>query len=216
MSDQSVPSQAPKVPRMAERRHVFWQQAGPGANIEGNEKFSMHLMPPRQRWSLRFNSEDPSAPDAAAEFDLSQPINGLRETKAVDGAELVSCRLGPDEWLLIADTPDPSLSIEANLTSDLGAVRHTLVDISHRNVTLKISGSHAVDVLNTGCPLDLGDLAFPVGMATRTLFSKAEIILLRCPDANGGTSYGIECWRSYARYLHAHLLDSAELLGLTE
>ncbi|MFX8747406.1 sarcosine oxidase subunit gamma family protein, partial [Acinetobacter baumannii] len=70
-------------------------------------------------------------------------------------------------------------AIEAAFADRLGQEPHSLVDVSHRNTAIQIAGPAAADVLNAGCPLDLRLDAFPVGMCTRTLFAKAEIVLWR-------------------------------------
>lgn len=47
--------------------------------------------------------------------------------------------------------------------------------------------------------------AFPVGMCTRTLLGKAEIVLWRtAPEV-----FRIEVWRSFAAYLSAFLEEAA-------
>ena len=85
--------------------------------------------------------------------------------------------LGPDEWLLIVPE-DASGSLATQLrAASLG--RGCLVDVSHRNTGLIIRGTKVADILNAACPLDLDEAAFPVGMCTRTLFGKAEIVLWR-------------------------------------
>jgi sarcosine oxidase subunit gamma len=43
----------------------------------------------------------------------------------------------------------------------------------------------------------LGLIAFPIGMCTRTLFGKAEIVLWRTGEAQ----FHIEVWRSFAGYV---------------
>ena len=49
------------------------------------------------------------------------------------------------------------------------------------------------------------DAAFPVGAGTRTLLAKAEILLVRtAPDR-----YRVECWRSFATYVHGFLQEAA-------
>ena len=53
--------------------------------------------------------------------------------------------------------------------------------------------------------LDLDPAAFPVGMATRTLFTKAEIVLWR----QGADTFHVEVWRSFAPYLHGLLAEAA-------
>jgi sarcosine oxidase, subunit gamma len=62
-----------------------------------------------------------------------------------------------------------------------------------------------MNVLNSGCPLDLDESAFPVGMATRTILAKAEVILWR----RGPTAFHVECWRSFGPYVHYFLGEAA-------
>ncbi len=59
--------------------------------------------------------------------------------------------------------------------------------------------------LSAGCPLDLRVSAFPVGMATRTIFDKAEIVLWRREER----AFRVEVWRSFAAYLVAALTEAA-------
>jgi sarcosine oxidase, subunit gamma len=112
--------------------------------------------------------------------------------------------LGPDEWLLIADSVDAA-DIGGVLESVLEGTAHSLVDVSHRQIGLIASGPAAARVLNAGCPLDLDPHAFPVGFATRTLFDKVEIVLWR----HAGTTFHIEVWRSFAPYLVGSLAEAA-------
>ena len=134
---------------------------------------------------------DASALGAA--FGLALPTQPCRATEA-DGRSALW--LGPDEWLLLAppgtldaDTPVPGASV---------------VDIGHRQVGLVLEGPGAVDALAAGCPLDLHPTAFPVGMCTRTVFGKAEIVLWR----QGAERFHVEAWRSFAAYVRG-LLERA-------
>jgi sarcosine oxidase subunit gamma len=212
---------------VAERRDVFHGQASL-AKPPNSDDFTLRVADPALRFGLRMDATAAVAAAQPAGFDLSQPINSLRQS-AVDGGangvkRRLSARLGPDEWLLIADTgSDTAEALMARIAAEMGEAAHTLVDVSHRNLAIELTGSAAADVLNTGCPLDLGDQAFPVGTATRTLFAKAEIILCRCPDIEREDIeredreqqplYRVECWRSFGRYMHAYLQESAELIG---
>ena len=91
--------------------------------------------------------------------------------------------LGPDEWLLLGfDAP----------TTDFA-----LVDVGHRQLGFRLCGGTAEILLSAGVPLDLAEAAFPVGMCTRTLFEKAEIVLWR----RGPQEWQIEIARSFAPYL---------------
>ena len=112
--------------------------------------------------------------------------------------------LGPDEWLLIAESGSVD-TLAAALEAGLAGVPHSLVDVSHREVGLIVSGAVAARVLNAGCPLDLRLKSFPVGMATRTLFDKAEIVLWRL----GETEFRVEVARSFSPWLAAALDEAA-------
>jgi sarcosine oxidase subunit gamma len=149
------------------------------------------------RFSLRLRGPIASA----AGLPLDRPIN------TVSGdATRWAARLGPDEWLIGAPETDADL-MAAALGADLVGRVHSLVDVSHRNVGIEVSGALAPIALNAGCPLDLGDAAFPAGSATRTLFGKAEIVLIR--RAGAVPTYRVECWRSFATYVHGLLQEAA-------
>ena len=77
--------------------------------------------------------------------------------------------------------------------------------MSHRQTALELRGPRSADILNSGCPLDLGLVAFPVGMCTRTVFAKAEIVLWRtAPDV-----FRLEVWRSFTDYVARFLAEVA-------
>ena len=82
---------------------------------------------------------------------------------------------------------------------------HSLVDVSHRQTALEISGPRATEILNSGCPLDLDPAAFPVGMCTRTVFAKAEIVLWR----SSIDVFRLEVWRSFTDYVARYLAQVA-------
>ncbi len=54
-----------------------------------------------------------------------------------------------------------------------------------------------------------GTLARTMGAGTRTLFGKAEIVLIRTDE----TAYRLECWRSYATYVQGFLAEAAREFG---
>ena len=86
---------------------------------------------------------------------------------------------------------------------------HSLVDISERQVALSLSGRRATTVLAGGNPLDFDLAAFPVGMCTRTILAKAEIVLWRTePDR-----FHIEVWRSFAPYVRGYLREHMREFG---
>ncbi|MEO1197744.1 MAG: sarcosine oxidase subunit gamma family protein [Pseudomonadota bacterium] len=130
-------------------------------------------------------------------FTLPSDIN-----EAQTDSDRTAIRLGPDEWLLIA--PDGS---QAEIVAAFGKISapHSLVDISHRNTSIVVEGRRALDVMATASPLDLHETAFPIGMATRTILGKAEVILWR----QVADRFHIEVWRSFADYLFKLLSEGA-------
>jgi sarcosine oxidase, subunit gamma len=118
-------------------------------------------------------------------------------------AGLRLCWLGPDEWLILDETHEAEARANA-VSAALIGLPHGLVDVSHRQLGFIVSGEKAALVLNSGCPLDLHDSAFPLDAVTRTLFHKAEILLIR----EGAQSFRLECGRSFAPYVLAHLNEA--------
>ena len=164
----------------------------------GSLPTSIRTLPPAARFALRGR---PAAVEAAGPaFGVALPQDACRAAVAGSRAALW---LGPDEWLLLAPEAE-SAAIAGDLGSALAGLPHALVEISHRNTAFEVAGPDAGTVLNAGCPLDLHLNAFPVGMCTRTMLAKAEIVLWRtAPD-----TFRVEVWRSFASYAW-HLLDEA-------
>lgn len=158
----------------------------------------VHLLPPARRFVLRGDS----AARAAAERALGVPVPALACRAGSNGSR-AALWLGPDEWLLIA--ADEDAAAEAALWHTLEGLAHSLVDVSHRQVGVTVSGPQAAMLLSAGCPLDLEPSAFPVGMCTRTMLSKAEVVLWR----TGTDEFRLEVWRSFAAYVTEYLAVAA-------
>ncbi len=146
---------------------------------------------PMGRFSLRLPAT--AAPPPLGALGLSLPLQACRAAQSETGAALW---LGPGEWLLLT-APERAAAVEAALRAELAGQAFSLVEISHRQTGLSLSGPRAAQRLNAGCPLDLDIASFPVGMCTRTVFAKAEIVLWR----TGAEQFHIEVWRSFAPYL---------------
>jgi sarcosine oxidase subunit gamma len=181
------------APLAAERRSILDRRALPD-----NDRVKAVAAPFAARWILR-GGPGVSAPAGAA-FGATPPLEPLRAT--AEGAR-AALWLGPDEWLLIAEDDEPSLG--GAVEAALDGIPHALVDVSHRQCAIEISGPGAARLLNAGVPLDLGLEAFPVGMATRTLLLKAEITLWR----REAERFRLEVGRSFAPYVAAVLAASA-------
>jgi sarcosine oxidase subunit gamma len=139
------------------------------------------------------------AENAATSFPL-----GASACRASVSAEWAALWLGPDEQLLIGPA-DLGPAFAARVSSLLHDVTHSLVDVSHRQGAIKVTGVHAAALLNASIPLDLSPAQFPVDACTRTVFAKAEVVLWR----RATDWYHLEVWRSFMPYV-AGLLAQAE------
>ena len=150
------------------------------------------VVAPLARWIVRGDA----AAAAGVAFGVPLPASPCRAATLGGRAALW---LGPDEWLLLAPEGEVAMPDIAG----------SVVDIGHRQVALRLEGSRSASVLNGGCPLDLHGDAFPVGMCTRTVFGKSEIVLWRY----AGDGFHVEVARSFAGYVHALLGEIAAEFG---
>ena len=160
---------------------------------------AVHALPPATRYVLRGGADARAA--AGSALGLAIPATACRATVGADRAALW---LGPDEWLLIAPEPPPR-RLAAALAEALTGLPHSLVDVSHRQSALALSGPQATTLLAAGCPLDLDPAPFPVGMCTRTILAKAEVLLWR----TGPQVFRVEVWRSFVAYVSQFLGEAA-------
>ncbi|HEY2660886.1 MAG TPA: sarcosine oxidase subunit gamma family protein [Caulobacteraceae bacterium] len=151
----------------------------------------MSAAPPAARFVLRGRPEALAA--AETDFGLPLPQEACRAASAGDRHALW---LGPDEWLLLAPVAEAD-ALAATLEAAMADLPHSLVEVSQRQTALRISGPRATDLLSVGCLLDLDPVAFPVGMCTRTVLAKAEIVLWR----TSAEDFHIEVWRSFSPYV---------------
>jgi sarcosine oxidase subunit gamma len=151
-------------------------------------------LPPTTRISLRL--ADPEGAGLALPTRIG--------TRAAEGTRTALC-LGPDEWLLEAPETDAA-ALTATL-ADL-ATRQPLsaVDVSDREITYRLEGPAVLDLLATGCPLDLAKM--PTGNGNRTVFDTVQVVLTREADDR----FHLTVWRSFAPHVHALLhIANAEL-----
>jgi len=155
--------------------------------------------PAATRFSFRGGAD--AAAIASRAFGVELPSTACR---ANPGGERAALWLGPDEQLLLAPEHEAA-ALRTTLSAALSGVAHSLVDISHRQTAFLMTGPQAEWLLNTGCPLDLDAKAFPVGMCTRTVYMKSEILLWRL----SADTFRVEVWRSFADYVVKHLEEAA-------
>jgi len=165
----------------------------------------LKFLPPASRWILHGG---PAARTLAAPlWGVELPETACRAARAGSRAALW---LGPEEYLLLELAPgerteESQAAVAEALEQVLAGTPHALVDVSHRQFALEVSGAHAATILNAGCPLDLDLTEFPVGMCTRTVFAKADIVLWRTRT----DGFHVEVWRSFAGYVSGLLAEIA-------
>lgn len=160
---------------------------------------ALRALPPATRYVLRGSSDVRAAAESALGFAI--PATACR---AIVAGERAALWLGPDEWLLIAPEAPPC-GFAPTLREALEKLPHSLVDVSHRQCALAVSGPQAATLLAAGCPLDLEASAFPVGMCTRTMLAKAEVVLWRTDPQ----VFRVEVWRSLVAYISQFLGEAA-------
>lgn len=146
---------------------------------------------PALRLSLRVKPAHRETLGGALGLDLPTRV-GARA--AANGIEALC--LGPDEWLLTApEGMDPAVPARAVY----GDAPHSLVDISDREITLRLSGPAVLDLLAACCPRHVAGM--PVGSAARTVFDSATVILWR----DGPADFRMDVWRSFAPHVRSLL-----------
>jgi sarcosine oxidase, subunit gamma len=159
-------------------------------------------LPAATRYILRGNDRVMLTAGSALGLEISQSA-----CRAAVNGEVAALWLGPDEQLLLA--PE-GRELAAALATALRDLPHALVDVSHRQIALEIRGPQATLLLSAGCPLDLDLNAFPIGMCTRTVLAKAEIVLWRTREE----AFHVEVWRSFAPYVTELLAEVARELPI--
>ena len=155
----------------------------------------LQTLPPAGRWAL--HGAATARARAATVWGVGFSEAPCRAVTALDRATLW---LGPDEYLLLdaASAADAEgAAVAAALEQAMGDAPHALVDLGHRQFAIEVKGPHAESILCAGCPLDLDVGAFPVGMCTRTVLAKADIVLWR----TRADAFHLEIWRSFAGYV---------------
>lgn len=163
---------------------------------------AVRLLPPASRFTLR--GARPVMEAAGASLGLN--ISDMACRSAGNGRR-AALWLGPDEQLVLAPVADGE-ELARQLRDALNALPHSLVDVSHRQIAIEIFGPLAQTLLNAGCPLDLHIASFPIGMCTRTILGKADIVLWR----TSADRFHVEVWRSFADYAARFLAEASREL----
>lgn len=157
------------------------------------QPFLLEELPPVGRFSLRVRPGQRAALAAALGLELPTAV-GQRGTV---GQTEVLC-LGPDEWAILTAEAERDALVAAGAAA-YAQIPHSLVEVSDREITLRLSGAQALTALTAVCPRDID--AIPVGRGARTLFDSATVLLWR----DGPQDFRMDVWRSFLPHVRAIL-----------
>jgi sarcosine oxidase, subunit gamma len=82
--------------------------------------------------------------------------------------------LGPDEWLVVGEAGTEG-SVLRELEDVMTDHHHSIVDVSANRIAFALSDG--LELLSSGCGLDLDPVRWRPGMCAQTLFGQAQVIL---------------------------------------
>lgn len=172
-------------------------------------------------WNVQGNATQPLfVAEAQRLFAIVLPTAPNTTTK---GDAVTAFWLGPRSWLLVAGGPSPALGGLGEPSSALGglsdftakrdslnAIGAALFDLSASRVAYTLSGKEAVNVLTSGCPLDLHPRVFPGGACAQSVFGHVSALVYK-PDES--PSFTLMVARSFARDIWQALCVAAAQYG---
>lgn len=151
---------------------------------------------------LRIEATGPAVDKLARVLGPDLPTRPNTWTATADGRIVW---LGPDEWLVTSATATPA-ELEDTIARVTEPCGGAAVDVSAQRTGLRVRGTHARDLLATGCSVDLHPTAFPAGSSAQTTVGQAGVLLLGLGD---GDDFRLFVRPSFADYLVDWLLDAA-------
>jgi len=132
-----------------------------------------------------------------------------------DAGGTLTAGSGPGEWLLLgAPGAVPALAARAaGLAARCPGELVTATDVTHGRALIRLTGSHAADVLAKVCGIDTADGVTPDGAAFRTAVAAVATDVIR-DDTRGVPSYLLHCERSSGAYLFGELLAVGHEFGI--
>lgn len=91
--------------------------------------------------------------------------------------------LGPDEWLVVGLPGAADATVE-EFEAALADAHHAIVDVSANRAVIELRGVDRLELLASGCSLDLDPRAGWVpSVCAQTLFARAQVILQEMDEA---------------------------------
>lgn len=165
----------------------------------------LSVMSPSARFVLQADAAALTAAAQSLGFD-----SDVSTSAAYDNGQFSLLWLGPDERLILA-WQDDAQRTAPRVANALADQPHSLVEVTHRQVSSRLHAHGIIELLNCGCPQDLDLGQFAIDRCSRTLFNKSEIVLWR----RGANEFHVEIWRSYADYFERWLIEAAQDLPVS-
>ena len=117
--------------------------------------------------------------------------------KAVNNSHVTMLRKEPLKWWIIGNTIE-----------DLSSEEGSIIDLSHSQTHIRISGKDSVTLLNRHLPIDLRETFFPLNSVASTAFHHCSVTLWRSVKG-----YELFLPRAFALSLWEILIESAAQFG---
>lgn len=166
------------------------------SRISAKAPVQIDRLPLAARFTLRLTAADRAAAATALGVALPDRIGAL----STSATRRALC-LGPDEWQIDAGATETA-EIRAAFAAIYAAHPHSLVEVTDREVTFRLSGPRAAELISVACPRD--PALMPAGCGARTIFDVAQAVLIREAE----DSYTLSVWNSFAPHV-GELLEIA-------
>lgn len=183
----SVADAGQRISALAEL--VVSTAAPPGHGIVLGQRHPLIML------NLRGSGSPAFCEEARRACGCELPLQSNASNSCDEGAVL---KLGPGEWLLVAEPG-------SHWSEDMAITGATLTDVSHARVALNVGGRKSREMLAKGCAVDLHPRHFPEGMCVQTGIAKIGVIIHKLRNENDFALYAA---RSYATSLW-HWLTAA-------
>jgi len=200
------------VPETAAFRQSPLAHVGFGGRIQdslGDAGLGLSERPYRVLIDIRVDLDKGSKAQASfkktAGFELPTTPN---TAAGKDGREALW--LGPNEWQFVVHDSTPGAGGEwvAKLRAAMGDHFCAVVDVSHAQAILGVTGPMAREVLERAVPLDMDPRAFKPGEVKQTLFGRHCGVTLHLRDE--APTFDLYARRSFAEYVWVYLEDCAK------
>ncbi len=168
-----------------------------------SDKISLHNIDYVGKINLRISETDTELRDKVIDF-LGYDLPSSNKVKGDDKTRTLW--LGPNEYLILCEDSE-KINIINNLRLNLGSNLFAITDVSDYYLTMRLSGTSAIEVLSKSCSLDFNHSIEIKDTCVQTYINKATVLIDRLADE---TVFDISVRWSFAEYLWNWLSDSSK------